>query len=117
LKEIQRTAIGKEDINKLTKDIKVEIKKVRSEQWMKFLEKCHKTTSSRTFWAKIIQVRSGKTGGSIPTLKMDGMKFETSSEKAKVKVRQLNLNSAPRKGGIFNVMSENISISFIHILL
>jgi hypothetical protein len=51
---------------------------------MKFLEKCNGSSSSRPFWNKINQIRTGKTGGSIPTLRMNGMQLETNKEKAKI---------------------------------
>jgi hypothetical protein len=64
----------KKEINRITKQIKEEIKKVRSDQWMRFLDKCSKTKSSKPIWNKINQLRTGKAGCQIPTLKYSGKK-------------------------------------------
>jgi hypothetical protein len=71
-------------VNKIIKEITKEIKKVWSDQWIKFVEKCSKSTSTRPYWAKINQIRTGKVGGLMPNLKLNGCKYETDSHKAEI---------------------------------
>jgi exonuclease III len=80
---------SKTEINRITKDIKEEIKKIRSDNWIKFLDKCSKSNSTKPFWNKINQVREGKSGSSMPTLKMNGLKYETDQDKANILSRLL----------------------------
>jgi len=74
----------KPKLNKLSKEIKSEIQKVRSEQWEKFLEKCGRNkTSSIPFWRKINQVRSKKQKQkSYPNFIYNNKTFESNINKA-----------------------------------
>jgi exonuclease III len=60
----------KPEYNSINKKVKREIEKIRSDQWLKFLEKCGKSpTSSIAYWNRINRVNSNKNSSKMyPTL-------------------------------------------------
>ena len=73
----------KPEFNQITKQIQLEIEKIRSEQWSRFLEICGKNpTSSRPYWNKVNSMRSKKSKTSYPPLVKDSQTYSSDAEKA-----------------------------------
>ena len=71
------------EFNKLTRQIKVAIKKYTEDRWANFLGKLGPyPASSSIFWSIINRARTQKKGSGIPTLIQDGKIYETDKDKA-----------------------------------
>jgi hypothetical protein len=74
---------NKRKVNNLSKKIKLQIKEIRSNNWM-FVESCGKNlTSSRPFWRKINEYRGSNRLNNIPTLKYDNKSLSSDIDKTK----------------------------------
>ncbi len=71
--------------NKLSSQIKFDIKEYRQKIWRHTLDKLGSyPVSSRIFWQKINLARSGKQAASIPTLVKDSEEYKTDEGKANI---------------------------------
>ena len=71
--------------NKLTSQVKVQIKEYREKAWINMLDKFGPyPVSSRLFWKKINEARTSKKSADIPTLVKDSVEYKSDPEKAKV---------------------------------
>jgi hypothetical protein len=77
--------------NKLTETIREENRAARDKEWSNFVDKLGiNPPSTKPFWKRINIIKGKKNKQSIPTLKVDGVEYESDDQKANLFASILN---------------------------